>query len=59
MERCPKCKRMSAHRDIHSKRLLCYSIYCNYIEPVKNLTRRNDDEKEISSDKEGRDDKEN
>ena len=41
MERCPKCKRMSAHRDIHSKRLICYHVGCDYIEPVKKSNKEN------------------
>lgn len=32
MELCPKCKKMSAHRDITSKRLICYRVGCDYIE---------------------------
>ena len=41
IERCPKCKKMTAQRDITSKRLICYYVGCGYFEQPKEKRRIN------------------
>lgn len=55
MERCPRCKKMSAHRDHKSGHLICYRIDCEFSEAENNkkVKRTSKTKEKISCSKEG------